>query len=510
MGADTFPALLVLRAGTCGARQAVVDEHGAVSYADLAARSAARAAELVAAGVNKGHRVALQMPNGIDWVVHACAVLQLGAVLVPLSTLLRTPELVAQLRVAGVRHLIAAPGFRGRDYRREASAIAREELPSLAGVWWTDTPLPPAGEAERAIARALAERVVPADDMAIIFTSGSAGAPKGVIHTHGAALRANAAGLGARCVREGTRLYLPMPLFWVGGFAAGLVSALNAGATLLTEAAPEPGRTLRFIARERATLFRGWPDQAAALAAHPDFAGTDLSALVAGSLDAVLPDALRGRPGSRANLFGMTESFGPYCGYPLDEDLPEGKWGSCGRPFDGIDLRIADPDNGAVLDAGQTGNIQIGGRNILRAICGREREDVFTVDGWYDTGDRGYVDADGFLYYAGRADDMVKIKGASVYPSEVEAALAGLPGLAQVHVTRISLAGVPALGAAVVPQGSSGIDERHLDEEARRLLSAFKVPARWRVLDNADQVPRTPGGKIDRAALAALLQSGPQ
>ncbi len=122
------------------------------------------------------------------------------------------------------------------------------------------------------------ERVVrPADDMAILFTSGSRGAPKGVIHTHGNAIRATHAGLGVRCVTTGERLYIPMPFFWMGGFGGGLLTALVAGATLLTESDPEPGRTIEFLERERVTLFRGWPDQGARIASHPAFATADLS-----------------------------------------------------------------------------------------------------------------------------------------------------------------------------------------------------------------------------------------
>ena len=120
---------------------------------------------------------------------------------------------------------------------------------------------------------ALEDAVRPADDLVVLFTSGSRGAPKGVVHTHGSALRAVASGLDARCVGADDRLYIPMPFFWTGGLASGLLTALVAGATLLTEAVPEPERTLALLERERATLFRGWPDQAARLAAHPQFAG---------------------------------------------------------------------------------------------------------------------------------------------------------------------------------------------------------------------------------------------
>src|ERR1019366_6724380 len=133
-------------------------------------------------------------------------------------------------------------------------------------------------------------------------TSGSRGTPKGVIHTHGGAIRSTSAGLLSRCVGPDERLYIPMPFFWTGGFSGGLMTALVAGATLITEAIPDADRTLRLLERERVTLFRGWPDQAARLASHPTFGTTDLTNLRPGSLPAVLPADTRPEPGARANL----------------------------------------------------------------------------------------------------------------------------------------------------------------------------------------------------------------
>lgn len=503
MSAETIPALLAARAAQWPDKEAVVDPGHRLTYAQLDEASRALAAALVEAGVDKGHRVGLMLANGVDWAVHAHAVMRLGAILVPLSTLLRPVELEAQLRIAAVRHLIAAPVIRGRDCRAELAGIERAALPSLVNLWWSDEPLPPASQAARDVALALEASVRPADEMAVIFTSGSSGDPKGVIHTHGAALRANAASLGVRCVRPESRLYLPMPLFWAGGFATGLIAALNAGCTLLTEAEPEPAATLRFLEREGVSLFRGWPDQAARIAADPSFAQANLSALQPGSLDALLPGAPP-PAGARAPLLGMTESFGPYCGYPLDRLLPPGKEGSCGQPLPGAaQVRIVDPDSGALLPPGDTGAIQIGGPNILKGICGREREEVFTSDGWHDTGDLGRLDTNGFLWFAGRRDDMVKVGGASVFPAEVEATLRTLPGVLAAHAVAIELDGRAAIGAAVV--ADAGLDG--LASGARQVLSAFKLPRRWLVLDSPDMLPRKASDKIDRPALRALIEA---
>src|SRR5262249_52374287 len=189
---------------------------------------------------------------------------------------------------------------------------------------------------------------------------------------------------------------------------------------------------------ERVTLFRGWPDQADALARHPDRVGVDLSALRPGSLEALLPDEQRSQPGARATLFGMTEAFGPYCGYPADTDMPRAAWGSSGKPFPGMEVRIVDPDSGAPVAAGTVGLIQIRGPHTLRGICRRSREDLFTADGFYPTGDLGHLDRDGFLFYHGRSDDMFKVSGATVYPGEVEQALRTIDGVQGAVVTNVS------------------------------------------------------------------------
>lgn len=501
MTADTIPALIGARAKAFPRKDAVVDRTTRITYAELERQTALRAAALVEAGVNKGNRVGLISANSVDWAVQAHAVMRIGAVLVPLSTMLRLPELEAQLRMAGVRHLIAAPHFRGRDYRAELTGMDRAALPSLTNLWWSNEALPAASEAALEVAQALAESVKPADEMAVIFTSGSSGDPKGVIHSHGSALRANRAGHGVRRICADSRLYLPMPLFWTGGFATGLISALNSGCTLLTEAIPDPAETLRFLAREKATLFRGWPDQAERIAAHPDFARTDLSSLQPGSLDAVMPDKSPPQ-GARAPLLGMTESFGPYCGFRLDRELPQGKHGSCGRALEGMLLRIADPESGAILAPGEEGTIQIGGPNILKGICGREREEVFTIDGWFDTGDMGHLDGDGYLFFNGRRDDMVKIGGATAYPGEVEAALRSLDGVSAVAVCDVDMAGETRFGAAIIADAAVA----DLVAGAQRALSPFKVPKLWLLLDTPEELPRKASGKIDRATLRALIE----
>jgi acyl-CoA synthetase (AMP-forming)/AMP-acid ligase II len=511
---QTIPSLLARRRADDGGLRAVVTRDDALTYEELDEASASLAASLVAEGVVKGDRAGLLAPNGTQWAVVAFAALRIGGVLVPLSTLLRPAELLAQLTTASVSHLVVADAFRGRRYLDELEEVApglvaalrdgrrHAAAPSLRRVWTTDAL--PEGSARSHLVPALEARVRPADDMTVLFTSGSRGAPKGVIHTHGAAVRAVASGLEARCVNPGERLYIPMPFFWTGGFGQGLLTALVAGATLLTEAEPEPEGTLELLRRERVTLFRGWPDQAARLAAQPGFAAADLSSLRDGSLPAVLPADRRPGAGARANLFGMTETFGPYCGARLDTDLPPQKRGSCGRPFEGVEVRIVDPDTGRELAPGEDGEIWLRGDHLMRGICGRLRSEVFHADGSYRTGDLGRVDDDGYLWYDGRLDDMVKVKGATVYPSEVEAALRSIGEVKQAFVTDVpDAAGRPEIAALVITDAPLEV----VRGAVKGRLSAFKVPTRWLVRAALDDVPLLGSGKVDKAALQRLLAS---
>jgi acyl-CoA synthetase (AMP-forming)/AMP-acid ligase II len=310
--------------------------------------------------------------------------------------------------------------------------------------------------------------------------------------------------LASRCIDSDTRLYLPMPFFWVGGFGSGVLSALVAGATLVTEEIPDPDTTLGLLQREQVTLFRGWPDQAEALARHPCRAEADLSALRPGSLEALLPPEQRAKPGARATLFGMTEAFGPYCGYPADTDMPQSAWGSCGKPFPGMEVRINDPDTGEPMGSGTIGMIELRGPHTLRGICRRSREDLFTTDGFYPTGDLGRLDDDGFLFYHGRSDDMFKVSGATVYPTEVEQALREIAGVDNAFVTNVPGAQGDQVSAVVVCDTAANTAEQ-LRGSARRLLSSFKVPTMWLLVDSDDTIPRGPTGKVDARRLRELL-----
>ena len=184
--------------------------------------------------------------------------------------------------------------------------------------------------------------------------------------------------------------------------------------------------------------------------------------------------------------------------------MPESAWGSCGKPFPGMAVRIVDTGAGAPVPAGTVGMIQVRGPHILRGVCRHGREDLFTVDGFYPTGDLGHLDSDGFLFYHGRSDDMFKVSGATVYPGEVEDALRTIPGIDGVAATNVPGPRGNAVGAMVVCD-SAALTVEDLRVAARKLLSAFKVPTVWVVVPTPDAIPRGATGKVDVGRLRAVL-----
>ncbi len=169
-----------------------------------------------------------------------------------------------------------------------------------------------------------------------------------------------------------------------------------------------------------------------------------------------------------------------------------------------MEVRIVDPENGEPVTAGTVGMIQIRGPHTLRGICGRTREELFTADGFYPTGDLGHLDADGFMFYRGRSDDMFKVSGATVYPSEVERALRAIDGVENAFVSNVPGVAGERVGAAVVC-GDHSLTADELRKSARKLLSAFKVPTVWLLLQSDNDIPRGATGKVDVRRLRDML-----
>ena len=495
-----------------------------LTFAEADGQSAELAGRLLASGIGKGTRVGLLYPNGPAWAVNWLALARIGALSVPLSTFAPGAELARMIRQTDVHALLMSATFGSEllTARLEAgltglgqssSDLQLEDAPFLRWVnvegeqppsWSRTLPgplLPP-------LVRAAEAEVTPADDLAIINTSGATAMPKSVVHTHGSLVRHAALLAERRGLTSEDRIYSPMPFFWVGGLTMVLLAALVSGAAAVVQERFEPGEALDLIERERVTQVSCWPNASRQLADHATFRGRDLGAVRGGTLVEALPSDFRPPTADRApNVLGMTETGGPHTG-PDDPYavLPEPLRGTMGRSLPGMAHVVVDPDSGAELPVGEQGELLLRGAFLMDRFYKRERHQTFTPDGWYASGDLGWFGADGHLRFAGRRTAMIKTGGSNVAPAEVEAALLELAGVREAFVFGIA-AGERGedVAAVVVPEGPVGLELAAVSAALRERLSSYKIPRHLRIVEESD-LPKLPTGKVDLASLRDLFK----
>jgi len=526
-----IPAWIRALAARHGSRDLIVGDSGRLSYAEADERSAKMARALLEAGVGKGAHVGIQFPNGPEWVLAWLAVTRIGAVAVPLNTFFKARELGWMLRHADVSVLLTAARLGTNDYLerlaeaapdlvgQKAGALASPALPFLRHVWsfgGCAAPFAEPGEAllegprdprfDDAFLRAAESGVAPSDPMLLLYSSGSTADPKGALHAHGSVLRHSFALSKLRGIRPDDRAWSPMPFFWVGGVVFSLLGCLHHGACVLVEDVFDPGRTLALLERERATAAVGWPHFGKALVEHPDFASRDLSSLRAGNIPVLLPPSVCPvDPELRPNGLGMTETCGPHT-YTGEGALPESKRGCFGPALAGVEHKVIDPESGRVLGAGEVGEICVRGYSLMQGLYKRERAETFDAEGYYHTGDAGFFDAGGDLYFKGRLGEMIKTGGANVTPSEVESVLMAWPEVKGAYVVGVADAERGEnVAAAIVLEPGAALAADAIRGRARAELAAYKAP-RHVLVASQDALPFTDSGKIDKRRLRAMLE----
>ncbi|OMC53589.1 AMP-binding protein [Mycobacterium sp. IS-836] len=511
----TVAGILRTQAQPRGDHPLLVSDSDRITYAEADRRSAELARGLIALGAGKGTHVGLLYPNGPEFIVGMLAAARIGAVVIPFSTFVTARELREQLVHSDVEILLSAESFRSHHYaERIAGALADPRFDSGERLFVTAAPqlrrvalthervCGLAASVEPALLAAMEQDVDGCDPLAVVYTSGSASAPKGVVHTHAALLEHQQNLNEIRGLTAADKLLCNSPFFWIGGFAFGLLATLVAGSTLVCSNAGSDasgaGETLDLLEAEKPTMTNGFAAAVAHLTNHPSFAERDLSSMRRGNLYPIMPPDIRpADPELRHNMLGMTEAGSVVLISGDESDQPESRRGSFGKPAPGFETMVVDPDSAGV------GELCIRGPYVMQRYYKRSREECFDADGWFHTGDLVRVDADGFFYFAGRLSAMIKTAGANVSAAEVEKAIAKVTG-AEAHVVGIPDAERGELVAAVVVQPN--IDEGALRERLKAELSAYKIPRRFAALTRAE-IPLLSSGKVDTHRLRKLFDA---
>jgi len=526
----TLPVALHRAAQRFGDREFLAHGSRRISFAAAERQSADWARGLLALGLGKGSRVGLMMPNSPDWALSWLAAARMGALTVPLSSLYQPPEIAWALRHNDIDTLLVAAEYAGHDYLdrleralpgltdQKAGALRLPAAPYLRRILvWGASDRPWASPAPQALLAAAASapeiddgfltaveaQVTPADDFLVICTSGTTAEPKAVAHTHGAALRNTWAYGPLMDTRIGDRIYNALPFFWVGGILRALAPALFEGATIVFSDSGQPADVVDALIDQKVTVLNLGAGMVHGLRAELARRGAALPALRVGfgpPLDRdgqVIPREQR-----IATALGMTETFGTHSSESEFAAAPPGMAGGRGRSMPGIERRIVSVETGEVLGPGEEGELQVRGPNLMRGYLKREREEVFTPDGFFATGDRCSIDADGCLWFNGRVKELIKCAGANVSPLEVEAVLVSYPEVREALVFGLPDPGRgQAVAAAIVPEPGSVFDAEALRRRLKGDLSAYKVPTIYVELA-AEDVPRTDTGKPKKELVA--------
>lgn len=480
---------------------------GSWSYSDVDALSARIAHCLAGLGVTPGERVSVQVGKSPEALALYLACLRAGFVFHPLNMAYTPSELAYFLDNAEPAIVICDPRNEDpvRSLVEQSAAVPVLTLTGDGG-----------GELmDRAAAMDSTFTTVPraADDLAaLLYSSGTTGVPKGIMLTHANLLRNTEALIETWGFSDRDRLLHALPIFHVHGLFVAIGCVLLSGASMRWLNAYDVDEVIRFL--PECTVMMGVPTYYTRLLARPDFQAehaANVRVFISGSAPLLEETFVEfeTRTGHRIlERYGMTETN-------MNTSNPLGgerKPGTVGLPLPGVDVRVVDAD-GRPLPAGEIGNLQVRGPNVFIGywkLPDKTAED-FTADGYFNTGDKGSIDEDGYVSIVGRAKDMVITGGLNVYPKEIELFIDDLPG-----VVESAVIGVPhedfgeAVVAVVVPRVAGELTEHDIVDACRQDLANFKVPKR---VVFVDELPRNTMSKVQKNALRETyrdLLAGPR
>lgn len=518
--------------GRFGPQEAAVaqtlGERDSWTYDELWRQSMAVARSLVTCGVGPGMRVGILSTNRLEFLAALFGTAMAGGIATPISTFYTAPELDAVLKASTCsillfeRHVLKKDFYELLTQLEPAIAVAAPNglsslrFPFLRHVvaldldcqegavdGWQEFLARGASVSDALVERRMAD-IAPSDPGLLFFSSGSTGQAKGILSAHRGVCLQLWRWPGWFALATPVRSWSANAFFWSGTFSMALGGTLSSGGTLILQRYFDADEALRLMETERATMLLAWPHQWAQIEAASTYDAADLSAMTYLPCDTPLarhPTVTTTWRDPRG--YGSTETFTLISIFPSDTPV-EVVGGSYGQPTAGSTIKIVDPLSGATVPLGERGEIAVKGPTLMLGYIGTPQAQTLDEEGFFRTGDGGYADAQGRLFWEGRLNDIIKTGGANVSPLEVDAVLRDCPS-----VMVSQTVGVPddLLGEIVVScivlQPGTVLDAQDLCGRARQKLASYKVPRRI-LFFTEDELETTGSAKIKTAELRQL------
>ena len=512
MGALSIPAYLREVTEKYAGREALVihGPDGVIrwTYTELMDHSVAVARALVAAGVGRDSRVGILMTNRPEFLTSVFGIAMAGGVSVALSTFSTPAELEYLLKSSAVSTLLFEDSVLKKDFMQVLGELEPEilsaapgelrskkfpfleRLVALKGIVGKGDDIEPGGAVEtwdrfidsgRVISREIVEHradsVKPSDTGGLFFSSGTTSLPKGILHTQRAFAIQWWRWPRVMDVEGAVRAWTGNGFFWSGNISMIPGVAFSTGGTVVLQPLFDAAGAIELIEKERIAYMNGRPHQWARMVDEPGYADADLGSLKYITRGELLWEHPTVNTSWKMPMaFGTTETMAIMTSeglYPLEQQIEE----SAGPPLPGNIMKIVDPETGEVVPVGERGEVCIKGPTTMIGYIGKTPEECFDDEGFYCTGDGGYVTEDGRLYWEGRLNDIIKTGGANVSPQEVDELIAKYPG-----VKRTQTVGVPhdtlseMVVSCIVPVGDTKLDGADILKFLKDQLASFKLP----------------------------------
>lgn len=532
LGTLTLPGFLREVTEQFEGREALVfhTEHGVArwSYQDLWDRSLEVACALRACGVGKDSRVGVMMTNRPEWISAVFGVGLAGGVAATISTFSTAAELEYLLQVSNCSVLL----FEKNVLKKDFGAILRDLEPEIAtaqpgalesvkfpflrrlavvdgdaggAIEAWDAFLAQGASEPRDIVESIAASVKPSDTAVLFFSSGSTSKPKGILSAHRAVALQLWRWRRHFGLQGDIRCWTANGFFWSGNFGMALGGTFGVGGSVVLQPTFNAAEALDLMQKEKVNFPLAWPHQWAQLEGAPNWPAVDLS-----SMEYVdFGTALARHPTVKTNwiepraAYGNTETFTLTSVYPANTPLDE-IGNSHGLPLPGVTMKVIDPLTGEVVPRGERGEIAVKGPTLMLGYLGVPLDETLDTEGFFRTGDGGYIDERGRICWEGRLSDIIKTGGANVSPLEIDDVLKSFPGVKAtqtVGVAHDTLGEVVV--ACIVPHEGARLEEPAIRDFLKERLASYKVPRHVLFFDESD-LALTGSAKIKTSDLRQL------